>query len=587
MPLRREYADAVYLVTSGEFMSLYAANNILRGVRNFDREVPRVAGLILNCRGMEGEEDIVRRFADAVSLPVITSIPRSKLFADAEASGHTLLELFPDSGPAKDILRLAKDVVRKSDGRESLRKAMPLDDDQMCQLAAGKAITPSHGGMPPANVVRGCWKGGTEGRITTADRVIHSCAANGAVYGFTRVTDAVTIVHGPRSCAHIMTAAYEHNSLRHWRNSPGKERIPISRRLYCTDVDDTVSVFGGTGPLERLIRERVLEGNRHIFVVTTCVSGIIGDNTSELARDLEREYPGVSIKVVEADGNISGEWDQGFLASIEAMTELVDRDVEAQEDTVNILAERHFFKRMVTRDERQLQEMFDHFGLRINCRFMSESDLGSIKGLKKGKLNFMAVNDPTTRDVAEILHSRLGIEIFPIALPVGMGEFREWATALGMELGEESLAEELVHRTEREYSEAMERLIPSLSGRRAIVINKFSNNIDWLLELLMDMEVEIVKVGVGPVHHWRSSDPDSRFVNLEFQSNYQMGDLVKDVQDLSPDLVLGDGMMTTEADTRYDQYIRPEVGTRSTIEYARRIADLIKLPKDEGWRAVG
>ncbi|MCL2334376.1 MAG: AAA family ATPase, partial [Candidatus Methanoplasma sp.] len=40
VPLRNEYADGVYLVTSGEFMSIYAANNILKGIKNFDKGVP-------------------------------------------------------------------------------------------------------------------------------------------------------------------------------------------------------------------------------------------------------------------------------------------------------------------------------------------------------------------------------------------------------------------------------------------------------------------------------------------------------------------------------------------------------------------
>ena len=35
VPIRREYADAIYIVTSGEFMAIYAANNILRGIRQF------------------------------------------------------------------------------------------------------------------------------------------------------------------------------------------------------------------------------------------------------------------------------------------------------------------------------------------------------------------------------------------------------------------------------------------------------------------------------------------------------------------------------------------------------------------------
>ena len=36
VPIRNEYANVILVVTSGEFMSLYAANNILRGIRNYD-----------------------------------------------------------------------------------------------------------------------------------------------------------------------------------------------------------------------------------------------------------------------------------------------------------------------------------------------------------------------------------------------------------------------------------------------------------------------------------------------------------------------------------------------------------------------
>ena len=34
VPLREDYADEVYIVTSGEYMALYAANNICKGIHN-------------------------------------------------------------------------------------------------------------------------------------------------------------------------------------------------------------------------------------------------------------------------------------------------------------------------------------------------------------------------------------------------------------------------------------------------------------------------------------------------------------------------------------------------------------------------
>jgi nitrogenase iron protein len=94
VPLRERYADFIYIVTSGEFMSLYAANNILRGVRNFEERGLRMAGIILNGRGLPGEDDRVRRFADAVYLPVVASIPRSQGSAQQNNSDRAWFRLF-------------------------------------------------------------------------------------------------------------------------------------------------------------------------------------------------------------------------------------------------------------------------------------------------------------------------------------------------------------------------------------------------------------------------------------------------------------------------------------------------------------
>ena len=90
VPLRSEYADAVFLVTSGEFMAIYAANNILRGIKNFEDSSPRVAGIIRNSRGLEAEDQRISAFSKAVGLPVVTSIPRSEIFSRAEKAGKTL-----------------------------------------------------------------------------------------------------------------------------------------------------------------------------------------------------------------------------------------------------------------------------------------------------------------------------------------------------------------------------------------------------------------------------------------------------------------------------------------------------------------
>lgn len=95
VPIRKEYADSVFIVTSGEYMSLYAANNILRGIKNFTSRSERVAGIIYNSRGITDEEDRVEKFAKGVRLPIIASIPKSGIFSLAEKKACTVVQMFP------------------------------------------------------------------------------------------------------------------------------------------------------------------------------------------------------------------------------------------------------------------------------------------------------------------------------------------------------------------------------------------------------------------------------------------------------------------------------------------------------------
>lgn len=54
MPMRRGYADKVFVITSGENMAIHAAANIAMAVENFkDRGYAQLGGLILNRRNVK------------------------------------------------------------------------------------------------------------------------------------------------------------------------------------------------------------------------------------------------------------------------------------------------------------------------------------------------------------------------------------------------------------------------------------------------------------------------------------------------------------------------------------------------------
>ena len=111
-PIREGYASKVLIVTSGEKMALYAANNINNAVKNFeDRSYAKVYGIVLNHRNVENETEKVTEFADSVGLPIVGEVPRSDEITRCEDRGMTVVEGEPESPAAQAFLNLAKELL--------------------------------------------------------------------------------------------------------------------------------------------------------------------------------------------------------------------------------------------------------------------------------------------------------------------------------------------------------------------------------------------------------------------------------------------------------------------------------------------
>ena len=113
-PIREGYASKVLIVTSGEKMALYAANNIQSAVKNFeDRSYARVRGIIMNRRNVEGEEEKVRAFAESAGLEIVADIPRSQDIIRCEDKGMTVIEGAPGCEAAERFTALAKKLIEE------------------------------------------------------------------------------------------------------------------------------------------------------------------------------------------------------------------------------------------------------------------------------------------------------------------------------------------------------------------------------------------------------------------------------------------------------------------------------------------
>ena len=111
-PLREKVAEAAYIVTTSDYMSLYAANGICRCIRKYaNRGGCRLGGLIYNERSAVGDESAAADFARAVGTRIAGRVPLDRAISRAEMRRSTVIECEPDSAAARAFEAIADEML--------------------------------------------------------------------------------------------------------------------------------------------------------------------------------------------------------------------------------------------------------------------------------------------------------------------------------------------------------------------------------------------------------------------------------------------------------------------------------------------
>lgn len=111
MPIREGKAKEIYIVASGEMMSLYAANNISKGIQRYaNKGGVRLGGIICNSRNVDRELDLLKAFAEELGTQLIHFVPRDNIVQHAEIRRKTVIEYKPEAKQADEYRQLAKKI---------------------------------------------------------------------------------------------------------------------------------------------------------------------------------------------------------------------------------------------------------------------------------------------------------------------------------------------------------------------------------------------------------------------------------------------------------------------------------------------
>lgn len=131
MPIREGKAQEIYIVTSGEMMAMYAANNIARGILKYAHSGGvRLGGLICNSRKCDREDELIQALAEKLGTHMIHFVPRDNVVQQAELRRQTVIEYQPDHSQAQEY----RDLAQKIEHNENLVVPTPIDMDELEDL---------------------------------------------------------------------------------------------------------------------------------------------------------------------------------------------------------------------------------------------------------------------------------------------------------------------------------------------------------------------------------------------------------------------------------------------------------------------
>lgn len=132
VPIREGIAEHVFTVSSSDFMSIYAANNLFKGIQKYSNAGGALlGGIIANSINTPYSKEIVDDFASRTNTKVVEYVPRSITIAQSELKGKTTIEAAPDSEIADIYRNLAKKIAEHT----ASKTPSPLDIKELRQWA--------------------------------------------------------------------------------------------------------------------------------------------------------------------------------------------------------------------------------------------------------------------------------------------------------------------------------------------------------------------------------------------------------------------------------------------------------------------
>ncbi len=308
-----------------------------------------------------------------------------------------------------------------------------------------------------------------------------ACVYCGARVVLNPITDAYHIVHGPIGCASYTFDI--RGSL-----SSGEE---IYRNSFSTDLREKDIIFGGEKKLAAAIDEIVERNNpKLIFVYSTCVVGVIGDDLSAVCKAAENKY-GIRVIPVQSSG-FAGNKKEGYKAACHALLDLMDEGAtDKKENGINFLGDFNLAGELWI-NRSYLKEM----GVNLVSKFTGDASYKELIKAPQAKLNIVQCAGSMTY-LAKQMKKRYNIPFINISF-YGLEDTIMSLRKIAYALGDSDIAtktENLINKNFDKTNKKLDFYRNKLKGKKAAIYVGGGFKAISLIKQFNDLGMKTVMVG--------------------------------------------------------------------------------------------
>lgn len=323
------------------------------------------------------------------------------------------------------------------------------------------------------------------------ERPRYFCALGGALGTITALPGVVPIVHAASGCVGNITWAQNGGSALQVGGYCGGLAVPSS------NVQEREVVFGGLERLREEIKHTVeIMAGELYFVITGCVTEVIGDDV----RSIVNEFQSEGFPVIHAEtGGFKGNSYYGYDLVLQSLfRNFLAQGVPKVKGHVNLWGVVPYMDAFWRGNLEGLRHLLEQLGLTVNTFFTADDTLDQIRQAAGAELNIV-VSDVYGVEAAQVFQEVHGTPYLAQPLPIGPTATRAFIEQVSKALGlGKAITGWVIAQEEKRYYQYLEPLVECYNDldlqRYAIVVGdlnyapaltKFlADDLGWLPELV-------------------------------------------------------------------------------------------------------